>query len=62
MGYKKYQDFDEMDINELHQEREDIAFALIEAGKEEAEQLEEYLEEIENIITNKEAGIEELKF
>lgn len=55
-------DYKDMSIDDLYLEREDISMLMIEADGEVLESLEEQLEEIEEIITLKEAGNEELDF
>jgi hypothetical protein len=51
-----------MSVDELYTQRDDISFLMVEAEGEDLETLESQLEEIEELITLKEAGCEELDF
>jgi len=62
MKYNQYTEYKEMSIDDLYMERDDVSYLMVEADGEDLETLESKLEEIEEIITIKEAGIEELDF
>lgn len=55
-------EYTEMSLEDLYMEQQDVAFLMVEAEGEELEALESKLEEIENIISLKENGNEELDF
>jgi len=62
MNFVDSSEYKDMSIDDLYMERENISFLMVEAEGEDLETLESNLEEIEEIITLKEAGAEELDF
>lgn len=62
MNFSENSEYKYMSIDDLYLERENISFLMVEAEGSDLEQLELNLEEIEELITLKEAGADELNF